>query len=97
MCLFLAGRCIIPKLDLDCPASKMANRVYFDHITGRCKQRRACNKYGNGDYFTYDWECQNVCEHIRKMDLNEFTKNDEDNLKVLIKELQNRTVDSSEN
>lgn len=82
---------------MDCPASKMANRVYFDHITGRCKQRRACNKYGNGDYFTYDWECQNVCEHIRKMDLNEFTKNDEDNLKVLIKELQNRTVDSSEN
>lgn len=81
---------------MNCSASRIENRVYFDHIAGKCKQRRACDFYGNGAYFTYDWECQNVCEHLRKMNLDDFTRNDEDNLRILIKELQNRTVNNSE-
>lgn len=82
MCLFLGGRCKTPILELNCPASKLENRVYFDVKTKTCKTRRACSGYRGGTYFTYLWECHNVCEQLHNFN-PELNKNDEETIRRL--------------
>lgn len=84
MCFFLAGRCLIPTWDINCTATELVSRVYFDSQTKTCKSRTACSSYGNGDYFDYNWECKNVCEALWNLDIDVLTKQDNEVLKRLL-------------
>lgn len=80
-------------LDLNCSTSELENRIYFDPTTTTCKQRKACPSYLDGGYFTYDWECFNVCVQLKNFNVDFLFKNDEETLRIL---KQNNTMDSTD-